>query len=176
MSLTTTEVALGAAIFVVLILVMSCYGCSKPKSNRRCRHRSFDSFVNNDNSQISKTGDGDTVSEHQTSRTGAGVTNRNLKNQYEDLEKLKGYDDYSEVAKYQALEPSVFESHDKYAWDVGVSNSGASYMSVKSDDNDLVNWVGLRRPNYKGVSAAKDARVQHSEYVDQMPDYRGVSY
>jgi hypothetical protein len=42
-------------------------------------------------------------------------------------------------------------------------------MSTRSDDNDVVSWVGLRRPKYDQVYAQPDARVVHSDYPDQMP-------
>ena len=78
------------------------------------------------------------------------------------------YDDYSSVAKYAALEPEVFESHNTFADEVGISNSGASTMTLRSDPNDVNKWVGLRRSDYHSIYAKDSARFVPSEYADQM--------
>jgi hypothetical protein len=105
---------------------------------------------------------------HQRSDWGTGVKNRELAEQYNDLNNLDSYEDYNHVMQYQALEPEVFDSHQGFSYDIGVSNSGASAMTVRSDPNDVVPWVGLRRPDYHSVYAGDTARVDHSENPDQM--------
>jgi hypothetical protein len=106
---------------------------------------------------------------YQMSSYGTGVKNRQLAQQYANLSDLKSYESWNEVAQYQSLEPEVFESHDDYAGSIGISNSGASALTMRSDDNNVVPFVGLRRPDYHSTYAGPDARQQHSEFVDQMP-------
>ncbi len=108
------------------------------------------------------------------STDGAGPLNRQLASQYNELQELGGYDDYSEVAAYMSLEPEVFKSHQEYSKDINRSTSGASTMAIRSDANDPVPVRGLRRPNYHDVYSSPEARVESSEYPDQM--YAKPSY
>ena len=171
MEVSTTTIALGVATLVVLILLMSCSSTSKRQgsgsryayasgSGSRCASRSSASPVYKD---LDETG-------AQVSRWGQGVSNRQMNSQYNDLNNLKGYDDYNSVAQYQSLEPEVYDSHKEYSSNIGVASSGASALSVASHDNYPVQWVGLRRPDMQSIYAGSDARQQHSEYVDQMPN------
>ena len=107
------------------------------------------------------------IGEHNKSDWGQGVKNMELKRNYEDLKKIDGYKDYNEVIKYASLEPSVFDSHQNYSNELGITNTGASAMAVRSDPNDVVQWVGLRRPDYS-ASSMGDVRTDHSEFPDQM--------
>lgn len=152
------QIALAVATVVVLILLMSCWD-DKPQSRPRSCPKS--------RVVVLKGMDPDDDS-HQRSDWGQGKKSRQLARQNNDLVRLSEYDDYSTVAKYQALEPEVFDSHEQYADQVGVANSGASNMTVRSDPNDVVPWVGLRRPEYHKTFAKSDARQVHSEYSDQM--------
>jgi hypothetical protein len=110
---------------------------------------------------------------YQMSSYGTGVKNRQLTQQYANLSDLNSYKSWNEVAQYQSLEPEVFESHNDYAGSIGISNSGASALTMRSDDNNVIPFVGLRRPDYHSTYAGSDARQQHSEFVDQMPAATG---
>jgi hypothetical protein len=153
----TVPIALGIATLVVAVLLMSCWD-KKPKGSATSR-RSPQVVVLKD---IDPDDDS-----HQRSEWGSGKKNAQLARQYNDLANMDGYNDYADVTKYQSLDPEVFESHDNYADQIGVSNNGASNLAVRSDPNDVVPWVGLRRPDYHSIYAGKDARVVHSEYADQ---------
>jgi len=152
-----TAVALSVAILVVLVLLMSCWG-AKPKRKSG----------NKQSASVNKQSDNANCAAGEISTWGQGVKNRELAKQYNDLMSMDGYDDYNSVIQYASLEPEVFDSHESYSGDIGVANSGASNLVVRSDPNDVNPWVGLRRPDYHSVYAGCDARVEHSEYPDEM--------
>jgi len=153
-----TSIVLGVAIIILVVLIMVCSKDSQfGLLSKDCECHS---------SSVTKKSDVDDESE-QLSTYGSGVKNRQLAEQYNQLANLQGYDDYNSVIKYNALEPEVFDSHDTFSHDIGISNSGASALSIRSDPNDVVPFVGLRRPDYHSTYAGNDARVQHSEYIDQ---------
>ncbi len=87
---------------------------------------------------------------------------------YSRLKQLDSYEDYNSVAQAISVEPDVHESHAKYSKDMSRSASGASTLSVRDDPNDIVPWIGLRKPKYQEVYAMPGARVVHSEHPDQM--------
>lgn len=157
--------ALSVSIAVVLVLLYSCWG-KKPKKSARQQpcgnsnvaHRDLPSAV------------------QQRSDTGTGLTNANARNRYDNLrDNLSGYEDYGQVAQYMSLEPEVFESHGQYSNDMNRLSLGPSTMAERSDPNDVVPWVGLRRPDYKSTSASEGARVEHSEIPDQQYDQKVFS-
>jgi hypothetical protein len=83
--------------------------------------------------------------------------------------------DYSGDAIQQiGLESDIKESHNRFITEVHHRTTGASAAAVRSDDNDINPWVGLRRPNYWGGNAysQNDARVVSSEDPSQMPMHR----
>jgi hypothetical protein len=85
--------------------------------------------------------------------------------------------DYSDVVMQMALEPSVLKSHQQFITDTSANTSGASPMSVRDDDNNLVPWVGIRRPEFN-VYVDPNARTVPTEMPYQMPDnsryYKGA--
>jgi nitrogen fixation-related uncharacterized protein len=149
-----TMIALGISIVIIFILLVTCWSGKKHQSRRRPRVRVLDDIKDDS---------------HQRSKWGSGARNTQLSKQYNDLNRLSSYDDYNSVIQYQSLEPEVFDSHNSFAHDIGVANSGASALAVTSHDNYPVYFVGLRRPDLHSVFAGADARVQHSEFADQMP-------
>lgn len=153
----TVTLALGVATLVVIVLLMSCWD-NKPRRKASRGNRSRAVAARGVDADYS----------HQISSWGSGVKNRQLNQQYNELADLSGYEDYSNVIKYQALDPEVFESHESYGDQIGVANNGASNLAVRSDPNDVVPWMGLRRPDYHSIYAGADSRVEHSEYADQM--------
>jgi hypothetical protein len=147
----SSTVALGVVVVIVVLMLM------RPNEDQQCGGRR----VRRSAGRLDPC--------TQLSSAGTGVSNRRLAKQYNQVVQANGYDDYSQAMQYMALEPEVYDSHASYSFDVGVANRGASTLTIRSDPNDAVGWVGLRRPDYQSVYAACDARVDHSEYPDQMP-------
>lgn len=157
MEASMTTVALGIAISVVVILLISCAGPSKSCKKSKCR----------------SSCEGLESGSPQLSNTGTGVLNRQLELQNQKVMQIDGYGDYNEVAQLESLDPEVIESHNEFAGSLGISNSGASALTVRSDSQDIVPRYGLRQIDYHSVYADEDARQQHTEFVDQMPVKRG---
>ena len=105
---------------------------------------------------------------YMNSNWGSGVKNRQLDKQYDNSINSNINSDYNSFMKNISLEPEVYDSHNEFSDNVGIANSGASHLPVKSDNNDIVKPWGLRRVNYHDVFALPDARVVHSEHPDQM--------
>ena len=105
---------------------------------------------------------------------GSGLINRQLDKQHNESVNSGTYDDYNSFMKDISLEPEVYDSHNEFSDSVGVANTGASNLSVRSDPNDVVMPWGLRRVNYHDAYALPDARVEHSEHPDQM--YKQTSF
>jgi hypothetical protein len=143
----TISIALGLAILVMFVLLMSCW---RPAKRSSCRAGKKEGM--------------------ELSDSGTGVENRKMNKRYEDLMAVDDYDDYNEVVQYAALEPSIFESHNEYSKDINRSTSGASLGSVRSDDMNYVPWVGLRRPKYQDIEADGSSRQDISVYKDQLPE------
>jgi len=152
--------ALSVSIAVVLLLLVSCWKSDKKKSARKSPARAQYAPLKQEQSD-------------QVSTTGTGLVNRRADARLNELSSLSGYDDYGQVAQYMSVEPEVYESHSRYSSDMNRSTSGPSYMSERDDPNDVVPWVGLRKPKYQDVFAGDDARVDSSEAPDQMrkPSY-----
>lgn len=132
---------LSIAIAIVLVLLLSCSNKSK-KSKRRARPAlSTESASSHHNPDQSR---------------------------YDDLKDVAGYGDYDQLTQYMSIEPEIFESHNKYTSDMNRSTSGPSMLSERDDPNDIVPWVGLRKPRYRDVYASAGARQEHSEEPDQM--------
>lgn len=160
--MVSVDNALTIAVLVVGILLLSCWNSSKP-SEAKGAAEGFKVETAADVQEYEKE-----ASEFNTSKFGSGKVNRELAAQNNDLTGLESYEDYSEVVQYQSLEPEVYESHDSYAFDIGVANSGASVHAIRSDPCDVNPFVGLRRPNYHDTYSGADVRTDHSEYPDQM--------
>lgn len=151
--------ALSVSIAVVLLLLLSCWKGNKKKSTRKLVAQEDDASGSEQSNQVSPTG--------------TGLLNRRAEARLNELSSLRGYDDYGQVAQYMSVEPEVYESHARYSSDMNRSTSGPSYMSERDDPNDVVPWVGLRKPKYQDVFAGDDSRQDHSESPDQMrkPSY-----
>ncbi len=105
-----------------------------------------------------------------TSDTGRGLLDRNSDARYNKLvNNMASYGSYEDVMKYEALEPSIFESHHQYTKDIGNFNLGPGKLAERSDSNDLVKHIGVRRADYYGVNLDDSARQVPSEIQDQMP-------
>lgn len=127
-----------------------------------------DDFSADSVGEISKLDSGDV----EKSGFGRGVAEEKMKKRVEDVaNNLSGYEDYNSVTKYMAIEPEVFDDQREYTENLRLTR-GASTLATRSDPNDVVPFVGLRRPDYHSVYAAEDARVVHSEYPDQQYEYR----
>jgi hypothetical protein len=158
----TVVVALGVAIVVVAVLLMSCWKSNKKKSVRRAASTCQDGLSN-----TNTNGGNPDQGWNGYSDTGTGKINRQLANQYSNEQNLTGYDGWNQVAQYSALEPEVYQSHAEFTDGINYSTSGASSMSIRSDSTTINPWQGLRRPDYASVYPSADARVDSSQYVDQ---------
>lgn len=157
------SVTLGLTILIVLILLTICWGSDKKYATKSRCHKNTEGMTSNSDSDMPRA------------EWGQSLNDVKVQKQYENLDGiLDDVGDYGEAMKYSSLEPEVFDSHKLYAQDIEGSHRGASAHSVRSDPNDIVNWVGLRRPDYHSVYAKKDARVVGSEYPDQM--YKANKY
>ena len=137
---------LSIAIAIVLVLLWSCWGKG---SNKKKRHTRGSDMRRPPRRQVE-------------SKDMAGES------RYRDLKDLNGYDDYNQVVQYMSVDPEVYASHELYATDMDRSTSGPSMLAERDDPNDVVPWVGLRRPKYRDVYASGTARQEHSERPDQM--------
>jgi hypothetical protein len=98
---------------------------------------------------------------------GQGVKKRQLLSQNQQLYGAE-YDDWNQMAAAMALEPEVFDSHNEYTNELNYAVTAGAKMGVRTDPNDVNNWVGFRRPNYHEASSPDDtARQVPSSYVDQ---------
>lgn len=77
---------------------------------------------------------------------------------------------WQEAIRQMGLEQSVLDSHNAFVKDRSRSTTGASNQSVREYDNDVVPWVGLRRPRYEKLTIGSSARTVPSEYADQLPN------
>ena len=146
-------VVLGLSIAVALVLLL-LYKCWTPKTDAP--------------RSVAKAQRQPKVSKNNVSEYGRGVQNKQFRDRYGALADLDGYDDYNSVAQYMSIEPEVYDSQAKYTKDMGRSTSGASMLPVRDDPNDVVPWVGLRKPKYRDVYSSDGARQDHSEIPDQM--------
>jgi hypothetical protein len=149
----TVVLGLSVAIAAVVILLLSCW---KTKPVAKGSSRAAAQVVRQRGAAPQK------------SDWGSGVKNRESADRYRDLADLNGYDDYNSVAQYMSIEPEVYESHSRYSEDMGRSTSGASMMPVRDDPNDVVPWVGLRKPKYQDAYSNPGARQEPSDIPDQM--------
>ncbi len=81
--------------------------------------------------------------------------------------------DYNSATQKMALEDGIFSSHQKFATELNKKTSTSSQFIERDDPNDIVPWVGLRKPRYQTrASPEADARVTSSEDPSQMQTYR----
>lgn len=165
----------GVAIALLIVLiVMVLWTCTREKRNKDMSNY-CNNYVAGDNSTDVNMSDNKNLTpgtRHQRSEFGSGYQSRNLDSNYADLiNNEESTDDYNNMMQKMSLESEVSDSHKRFVKDVTRSTSGAAgaSMTVRSDDNDINPWVGLRRPRYRTpASANSDARTVHSEYPDQM--------
>jgi hypothetical protein len=78
--------------------------------------------------------------------------------------------DYQNAMQKMGLEQTVSDSHKQFMDEVHHRTSTSSKMTVRTDDNDINPWVGLRRPRYNhGATPESDARTVSSETPNQLP-------
>lgn len=65
------------------------------------------------------------------------------------------------------LDPSVKASHQSFVHDAARTTTTASNDPIREDDENTVNFVGLRRVDYS-VPVGSDARTVPSEYATQL--------
>ncbi len=99
---------------------------------------------------------------------GTAVLNEQGDMRYTNLKNMTKYDDYNSLIQYMALEPEIFKSQDLYTTDMNRSTSGASMLGERDDPNDVVPWLGLRKPKYQEAYVMPGARQETSENPDQM--------
>jgi hypothetical protein len=87
---------------------------------------------------------------------------------YENLDVVK-YGSWNDMTQAIGLEPEIFESQAQYNKDFNGGSLGPAHVAERSDDNDVVTWVGLKRPNYQATYADETARVVHSQLPEQLP-------
>jgi hypothetical protein len=87
---------------------------------------------------------------------------------YEDLDVVE-YGSWNDMTQAIGLEPEIFESQAQYNKDFNGGSLGPAHIAERSDDNDVVTWVGLKRPNYQATHADETARVVHSQLPEQLP-------
>lgn len=163
----TPQIAIAIACVVVLLLLLACRDANG-KGKVVYREKSGGSGPSKAEIREKDTISGSICTDKNAfSQTGQGPLNRTFNLQYNQLKGAK-YDSYNEAIEYMSLDPEVFKSHEEYSFDVGIANRGASTMTVRSDPNDVVPWVGLRRPDYWSVYPACDARQDTSQTPDQM--------
>ena len=155
-------IGLSVAVAIVIVLLLSC---KNKKTTHKGSHASNKKRVTVRAPKRGKS--------YEHSEYGTGLDNTASNNRYQDLAGLASYEDYNAVAAYMSVEPEVYESHARYSDDLGRSTSGASMLPVRDDPNDVVPWVGLRKPKYQDAFVTDGARQEHSEIPDQM---RGNSY
>ncbi len=146
---------LSVAVAIIVVLLLSCRDKKKKRQTRTPV-------------KMQRPGPIKQVSHEDRSDYGTGLHNTEAAARYNELADLVSYDDYNSVAAFMSVEPSVYESHARYSADMGRSTSGASMLPVRDDPNDVVPWVGLRKPKYQSVHAQDGARQEHSEIPDQM--------
>ena len=56
--------------------------------------------------------------------------------------------DYSDVAAEMALEKTIIDQHKSYVNEKNKVTNTASFLPSRSDSQDDIPWVGLRRPKY----------------------------
>lgn len=176
--LSNMELALSVSIAIIIVLLLSCWKSKHPKKRlsdndsqkSACALKPSSQKLAGPkpSSQNRIEGAQDPNVAQRLSDTGRGVVNRSEAARLKQLKNLKGYDDYNSLMQYMALEPEVFESQQQYSEDMNRFSLGPSDLAERSDPNDVVNWVGLRRPDYSAVYADSTARVEHSDIPDQM--------
>lgn len=107
----------------------------------------------------------------QKSSYGSGVINRYGRRRMKEVASgVDRYSSWNDIAQYQSLEPEVYASHQQWVQDANQSTTGASIQTLRDDPNDVNPQWGLFRRTYQANGGAQsDARVDNSEYVDQMP-------
>lgn len=154
------HVILSFCIFVFLVLLLSCSGGKRYKHGRK-----YNNPVASNDSDFN-------YNPNARSTVGRGAQNRQLKKQYAALSGAE-YDDYNALTQFMSLEPEVVASHNTYSQEMDRTTTGPSNMSERSDPNDTVPWIGLRRPNYD-VPISSNVRTEASESTDQM--YEQTNY
>ena len=85
-------------------------------------------------------------------------------------------DDYTADLLNLGLEKSVRDQHKAYSKERNRVTNTASSTSVRDDNQDIVPWVGLSRPNYAGVhfDAGTARNLPSTVSVDDLPPSGGA--
>lgn len=95
---------------------------------------------------------------------------KNLQNPYRSTYSPPVMSDYNDYLLSTGLEQSVISSHKQFVNDIQNTTTGASAMSIYSEEPETTNWVGLRRPNYQDIYIDPNARQVPSVEQSQMPN------
>jgi hypothetical protein len=169
----TVSIGLGIAIVVIVVLVFSCRRDNRKRQQNKVSGSCNSAPVN----QVAVGESTEGFESNTTASTGSAVLAKQLNDQYSDLINTGSSDnDWSASTQYMALEPEVFASQKDYNANMAGSIVGSSMMSVRDDPNDIVSWVGLRRPQYRDVYSGEGSRTVSSETPDQMNANRGITW
>ena len=150
------ELALCIAIVIVLILLFSCW---KPNKGSGCDVDWDDMEGFKHSRQHVAHVDHDDLH-----------PNQRMKERVRSVSKVVGYDNYGDAAEAMSLDQSVYASHNEFAKAANKSTAGPSALSERSDDQDIIPRVGLRKIDYYSTHSDSSARVDHSEFVQSMPE------
>jgi hypothetical protein len=87
--------------------------------------------------------------------------------------------DYESALKNMVLEPELIAQQEKFSKELMHRVGGTSSRNpVRDDDQNVVPWVGLKRPQYQKINANDEtARVVPSELdSDQLADYQMIRW
>lgn len=143
---TKIELSLGCIILALFVVIYTCCLSSKDNKDDTSEKEAFNSYA---------------YADYQDKAYLKGVNDELNHIDTEDV-------DWQEGIQALGLEDSIFESQKEFVDDSAKTTTGSSAWSTRSYDQDVNDWVGLRRPDYN-ITVGSTARVVPSEYGDQMP-------
>jgi len=149
------NLVLGLSVSIAVVLIFLMTSWKDPNKNSVNGMHNHPKNVEVDNNILNE------------SEFGTGVQNRKMEARQADLAGIESYDDYNSVAQYMSIEPEVYASHNNYTNDINSSTTGPSTLSVTDHPNDINPWL-VRKPFYHDAFPQPGARVESSEYPDQM--------
>ncbi len=121
-----------------------------------------------------------TVTQAENTVTPATFINKeNFNNKLEEEDKINSLStNYMEDLLNLGLEKTVREQHKEYTKERNRVTNTAGFTSVRDDAQDIVNWVGLKRPTYDGVNFDPNtARTIPTEMdLDSLPPSTGLRW
>jgi xanthosine utilization system XapX-like protein len=82
---------------------------------------------------------------------------------------------YHHAIEQLPIEQEILDSHDEYTQNLDVAQ-GPSHLTERDDNNDLVPFVGLRRPDYSSIVMDGTARQENSTDASNYTQYRQLSW